>query len=119
LPLSGPARVVPDVVLPLAALVLLAPFPKLTAASAIYPLSLHDALPILRVPEPPALSAPFVVIGAFAVVKAIFRLPVVVRGPLMRMAELTSEVQSRVPVVCRLLLAKTMFPVLRIVIALL
>src|SRR5438105_7978856 len=64
-----------------------------TASTEIYTLSLHDALPILAaaraVPE-----QPFRIVGSGQL------------EPLLRSEEHTSELQSRVDLVCRLLLEK-------------
>src|SRR5256885_10278914 len=70
-----------------------------TATTEIYTLSLHDALPILKVlplivglvPEPTTCTAPF---------------PVVVSVRRLRSEEHTSELQSPCNIACRLLLEK-------------
>src|SRR5438876_8383777 len=64
-----------------------------TATTEIYTLSLHDALPIYRVPPP--VEAPSCAAAADHV-----------RGLLDRSEEHTSELQSPVHLVCRLLLEK-------------
>src|SRR5450631_4949400 len=62
-----------------------------TATTEIYTLSLHDALPIL----PVAAVGPVRPVG-----------PVLPVGPVRRSEEHTSELQSHVNLVCRLLLEK-------------
>src|SRR2546422_8675725 len=66
-----------------------------TATTEIYTLSLHDALPILRLPLPSmpsmAMSFPGAVIFSVTAVRS---------------EEHTSELQSRLHLVCRLLLEK-------------
>src|SRR5690554_7014056 len=70
-----------------------------TAATAIYPLSLHDALPILRISLRNASSA----------VRISLPLALIASSPLARSEEHTSELQSRPHLVCRLLLEKKKF----------
>src|SRR2546422_8604967 len=84
-----------------------------TATTEIYTLSLHDALPILQVTrEPGAGSRQEVndpirvgVIGAGGIAQ-VAHLPVLRRLPGVRSEEHTSELQSRLHLVCRLLLEK-------------
>src|SRR2546429_5107973 len=66
-----------------------------TATTEIYTLSLHDALPICAA-EPETE-------GDAAVLEALRQIPV---QPLARSEEHTSELQSRLHLVCRLLLEK-------------
>src|SRR5207247_10770735 len=68
-----------------------------TAPTEIYTLSLHDALPILPSPTPAAqASAPSVATIS----------PPITTSSSTRSEEHTSELQSRVDLVCRLLLEK-------------
>src|SRR5207237_10176956 len=66
------------------------------ATTEIYTLSLHDALPIFSMLQLPAVNTP-----QFDVVRT--RLP---RHPKPRSEEHTSELQSHLNLVCRLLLEK-------------
>src|SRR5438034_6667055 len=74
-----------------------------TAASEIYTLSLHDALPISGRPAEPHLLR-----GAEAGRRVVRgrRAPHPHRGQLLRSEEHTSELQSHSDLVCRLLLEK-------------
>src|SRR2546429_4459158 len=69
-----------------------------TATTEIYTLSLHDALPILTRKAAPTLKSP----GAFHSRRGGQRW----RTPESRSEEHTSELQSRLHLVCRLLLEK-------------
>src|SRR2546422_9201011 len=76
-----------------------------TATTEIYTLSLHDALPISKFE---AVVVVCVFAGVIAILALLFRMP----GPLVvhvqddRSEEHTSELQSRLHLVCRLLLEK-------------
>src|SRR2546429_4876551 len=80
-----------------------------TATTEIYTLSLHDALPICRIrPNPPRLRS---VVGNelrhWPLKKSQFRrFPYFKSRPTCRSEEHTSELQSRLHLVCRLLLEK-------------
>src|SRR3712207_8814506 len=85
-------------------------FFKDTATTEIYPLPLHDALPIwvparAREPAPNLLSTFFIIVESFS---STARLPPKVIEPAekTRSEEHTSELQSRQYLVCRLLLEK-------------
>src|SRR6201990_316241 len=67
-----------------------------TATTEIYTLSLHDALPILGLPHRPRLGPGHPLRPGSGP-----------RGHLLRSEEHTSELQSHVNLVCRLLLEKT------------
>src|SRR5438876_3614837 len=89
-----------NILLPFPICILVLFFFNDTAPTEIYTLSLHDALPIfppssLRRPTPAASSS---------------RRP---RGRLVRSEEYTSELQSPVHLVCRLLLEKKKFKALK------
>src|SRR5438876_6751448 len=75
-----------------------------TATTEIYTLSLHDALPIYRVgraaPGPRPCRSPFLP------AKSEWRLRTATAGRRRRSEEHTSELQSPVHLVCRLLLEK-------------
>src|SRR2546422_3845421 len=70
-----------------------------TATTEIYTLSLHDALPIFQKDTPEVRGTRLVRTADFAIT-----LPV--RTNLVRSEEHTSELQSRLHLVCRLLLEK-------------
>src|SRR2546429_4279121 len=70
-----------------------------TATTEIYTLSLHDALPISSGPIPPN---PAELLGSEQMRKLI----AVLSGSFTRSEEHTSELQSRLHLVCRLLLEK-------------
>src|SRR2546429_5364334 len=75
-----------------------------TATTEIYTLSLHDALPIYSASE-----GPFRFIGPLRSVPQTFRVSTGAPGPVpfqTRSEEHTSELQSRLHLVCRLLLEK-------------
>src|SRR3989449_2392900 len=76
-----------------------------TATTEIYTLSLHDALPILL-----QTLATGLMLGAFAAITRLGPHPFSLRGivPILtaRSEEHTSELQSRLHLVCRLLLEK-------------
>src|SRR2546422_6778139 len=78
-----------------------------TATTEIYPLSLHDALPIYaRVRPAPAGALPRGAAGARPVPGTAERLPRLAGERQQRSEEHTSELQSRLHLVCRLLLEK-------------
>src|SRR5690242_21630970 len=91
-------------------------FFNVTAATEIYTLSLHDALPILRAhlhPDAPAWRrdpGPVVVVDAVFGQRPRIGVEIVPGGdlpqPAVRSEEHTSELQSHVNLVCRLLLEK-------------
>src|SRR5438105_13873370 len=72
-----------------------------TATTEIYTLSLHDALPISKLTEP--RIRPSVSVLTFSSIRALATRPGWTRR---RSEEHTSELQSRVDLVCRLLLEK-------------
>src|SRR2546429_8716351 len=72
-----------------------------TATTEIYTLSLHDALPIWRQPRPCGGSA-----GRESLARVVRRGRLPGRLPDRRSEEHTSELQSRLHLVCRLLLEK-------------
>src|SRR5437016_10708031 len=79
-----------------------------TATSAIYTLSLHDALPILAgfgSASLPLTEAVLVMVPAVA--GAVALMVIVALAPEARLEEDTSELQSLTKLVCRLLLEKT------------
>src|SRR5437762_10309817 len=88
-------------------------FLNTTTSTKIYTLSLHDALPILAwavkliIPVDQPISRGLVVIGVYGI--AFFALTPILGIPeasLMRSEEHTSELQSPMYLVCRLLLEK-------------
>src|SRR5205809_1375123 len=80
-----------------------------------YTLSLHDALPILAALEALACGTPVVVNAASALPEVIGDAGVAVPGSpdALRSEEHTSELQSRLHLVCRLLLEKKQKSILR------
>src|SRR2546429_1379846 len=76
-----------------------------TATTEIYTLSLHDALPILRLRK--ATSAALMVCSRASPLYSVNLKPVPWRSE-----EHTSELQSRLHLVCRLLLEKKMGPIM-------
>src|SRR3712207_8896981 len=75
-----------------------------TATTEIYTLSLHDALPILRLTRTPTPMAAVLLLIHAKLPPSITPVPEIVRR--MRSEEHTSELQSRQYLVCRLLLEK-------------
>src|SRR2546430_11274486 len=75
-----------------------------TATTEIYTLSLHDALPICPCPGPTYIAAPRYWPSC---------VPALADNPSERSEEHTSELQSQSNLVCRLLLEKKNFAVLR------
>src|SRR5687768_18239922 len=89
-------------------------FFNLTSAPEIYTLSLHDALPISMLMEPMIELAPRMCIakmpasmdGPICSVSGAYSVQPAADGPVHRSEEHTSELQSRLHLVCRLLLEK-------------
>src|SRR5438445_5109792 len=79
-----------------------------TATTEIYTLSLHDALPISKVPSIPEADIPAVLVRLARGAESVGKMPHQ-RGDtaaIYRSEEHTSELQSRQYLVCRLLLEK-------------
>src|SRR5690348_18487634 len=77
-----------------------------TATSEIYTLSLHDALPISRNCLVPSLLLGKPPICLYSALCGRLNLTILARVPIGRSEEHTSELQSPVHLVCRLLLEK-------------
>src|SRR2546429_4573928 len=76
-----------------------------TATTEIYTLSLHDALPILIRPEPTCTGTLVEIVVGVAELTVVILVLNLTRS-LIRSEEHTSELQSRLHLVCRLLLEK-------------
>src|SRR6266545_5125489 len=110
---------VPESVIPLGAVRVISPEPELSALFTVrVPFTAPPAVRV-TVPDPAAVIAPLVVIGAFVVVRAMFRLPVVARGPLVVIAPVPEAVSVTAPASVSPLAFSTILPALRKVSALL